>query len=96
MSDERGSAWRVITDAADRLLSAPPTVPGAPHNKGAAGDYPPRRGGEVLDGQGVSRRQGTTRAPVRDRRLKLRQRRHNSTQAGIRCLGEQALAALKD
>ncbi|UNZ08146.1 hypothetical protein SRIMR7_38920 [Streptomyces rimosus subsp. rimosus] len=37
---------------------------------------------------------GTTRAPFRGLRLKLRQRRHNSTQAKIPCLGEQ-VAALK-
>ncbi|GAA0450060.1 hypothetical protein GCM10010361_12660 [Streptomyces olivaceiscleroticus] len=49
----------------------------------------------MLDGQGVSRRGGTTRAPVRGLRIKLRQRRHNSTLARIRCLGEQAMAALK-
>ncbi|MEU3735226.1 hypothetical protein AB0E81_38465 [Streptomyces sp. NPDC033538] len=96
MSDERGSAWRVIADAADRLLSAPPTVPGAHHNKGAAGDDTPRDAeakcwaDKAYRGAG-----GTTRAPVRGRRLKLRQRRHNSTQAGIRCPGEQAMPALK-
>ncbi|WP_344585071.1 hypothetical protein [Streptomyces lunalinharesii] len=33
--------------------------------------------------------------PFRSLRLKLRQRRHNSTHARIRCLGEQAMAALK-
>ncbi|GHI99336.1 hypothetical protein TPA0906_12020 [Streptomyces olivaceus] len=42
--------------------------------------------------QGVG---GTTRAPFRGLRIKLRQRRHNSTQAGIRYLGDQAMAALK-
>lgn len=38
---------------------------------------------------------GTTRAPFRGPRLKLRQRRHNSTHARTRCLGEQAMTALK-
>ncbi|MFI7103392.1 transposase family protein [Streptomyces sp. NPDC050161] len=38
---------------------------------------------------------GTTRAPFRGLRLKLRQRRHNSTHARTRCLGEQTMAALK-
>ncbi|MEV6476399.1 transposase family protein [Streptomyces sp. NPDC051657] len=38
---------------------------------------------------------GTTRAPFRSLRIKLRQRRHNSTHARIRCLGEQAMDALK-
>lgn len=38
---------------------------------------------------------GITPVPFRSLRLKLRQRRHNSTHAKIRCLGEQAMAALK-
>ncbi|WP_167543237.1 hypothetical protein [Streptomyces violaceusniger] len=41
MSDEPGSAWQVIADAAGRLLAASPTIPGARHNMGAAGDYAP-------------------------------------------------------
>ncbi|MET8554822.1 transposase family protein [Streptomyces sp. NPDC004959] len=36
------------------------------------------------------------RVPFRGRRLKRWQRRHNSTHAKIRCLGEQAMATLKD
>lgn len=43
---------------------------------------------EVLGGHGV-------RVPFRGRRLKRWQRRHNSTHAKIRCLGEQAMATLK-
>ncbi len=35
------------------------------------------------------------RAPFRGRRLKRWQRRHNSTHAEIRCLGEQAMATPK-
>ncbi len=38
---------------------------------------------------------GIIRAPFRGLCLKLRQRRHNSTHARIRCLGDQAMAALK-
>ncbi|WP_217166058.1 transposase family protein [Streptomyces sp. AC512_CC834] len=38
---------------------------------------------------------GIIRVPFRGLRLKLRQRRHNSTHARIRCLGEQAMAALE-
>lgn len=96
MSDESGSAWQAIADAAGRLLAASPTIPGARHDMGAAGGYVPRDAevkcwaDKAYQGAG-----GTTRAPVRGRRLKLRQRRHNSTHAGIRCLGEQAMAALK-
>ncbi|WP_432084435.1 transposase family protein [Streptomyces sp. WAC 04229] len=39
---------------------------------------------------------GIIRVPFRGWRLKLRQRRHNSTHARIRCLGEQTMDALKD
>jgi hypothetical protein len=38
---------------------------------------------------------GSIRVPFRGRRLKRWQRRHNSTHAEIRCLGEQAMATLK-
>ncbi|MEV5441090.1 transposase family protein [Streptomyces sp. NPDC052644] len=38
---------------------------------------------------------GSIRVPFRGRRLKRWQRRHNSTHAKIRCLGEQAMATLK-
>ncbi|MFE2188862.1 transposase family protein [Streptomyces sp. NPDC059455] len=97
MSDEPGSAWQAIADTAGRLLAASPTIPGARHDMDAAGDHAPPRDAEVKCWadkayQGAGR---TTRAPSRGRRLNLRQRRHNSTHAGIRCLGEQAMAALK-
>ncbi|MYT96990.1 MULTISPECIES: transposase family protein, partial [unclassified Streptomyces] len=38
---------------------------------------------------------GTVRVPFRGRRLKRWKRRHNSSHAKIRCLGEQAMATLK-
>ncbi|WNE95464.1 transposase family protein [Streptomyces luomodiensis] len=97
MSDEPGSAWQVIADAAGRLLAASPTIPGARHDMGAASDYAPPGDAEVKCWADKAYRGagGTTRAPVRGWPLKLRQRRHNSTHAGIRCLGEQAMAALK-
>lgn len=50
----------------------------------------------MLGGQGISRRRmAPPGRPSAAACLKLRQRRHNSTHAGIRCLGEQAMAALK-
>ncbi|QWB28528.1 MULTISPECIES: transposase family protein [Streptomyces] len=85
-----------MADAAGRLLSASPTVPGARHDTGAVGDYTTRDAevkcwtDKAYQGAG-----GTTRAHFRGLRIKLRQRRHNSTHARIRCLGEQAMAALK-
>ncbi|WP_413105355.1 hypothetical protein [Streptomyces sp. Inha503] len=41
MSDEPGSAWQAIADAAGRLPAASPTIPGARHDMGAAGGYAP-------------------------------------------------------
>ncbi|MGW0302819.1 hypothetical protein ACWDYK_39975, partial [Streptomyces anthocyanicus] len=41
MPDEPGPEWQVIADAAGGLLSATPTVPGARHDMGTAGDYAP-------------------------------------------------------
>lgn len=38
---------------------------------------------------------GPVRVPFRGRRLKSWKRRHNSSHAKIRCLGEQAMATLK-
>jgi hypothetical protein len=38
---------------------------------------------------------GTVRVPFRGCRLKRWKRRHNSSHAKIRCLGEQAMATLK-
>lgn len=38
---------------------------------------------------------GSVRVPFRGRRLKRWERRHNTTHAKIRCLGEQAIATLK-
>ncbi|MEV5200291.1 transposase family protein [Streptomyces sp. NPDC053720] len=38
---------------------------------------------------------GTIQVPFRGRRLKRWKRRHNSSHAKIRCLGEQAMATLK-
>ncbi|MFJ6076543.1 hypothetical protein ACIQFU_38000 [Streptomyces sp. NPDC093065] len=83
-------AWQAIADAAGRLLAASPTVPGARHHAGAVGAEVECWTDKAYQGAG-----GTTRAPFRGLRIKLRQRRHNSTHARIRCLGEQAMAALK-
>ncbi len=82
------------------MLWASPALPGSTHDLTAA-----RRHG-VIDAlaeadvkcwadkayQGAGR---PVRAPLRGRRLKRWKRRHNSTHAKIRCLGEQAIATLK-
>ncbi|GHB86235.1 hypothetical protein GCM10010306_096370 [Streptomyces umbrinus] len=46
-------------------------------------------------GQGVSRRRRSIRVPFRGRRHKRWKRRHNTTHAKIRCLGERAMATIK-
>ncbi|MGW4024922.1 transposase family protein [Streptomyces sp. NPDC005009] len=92
---------QVLTDPFGRLLWASPALPGSIHDLTAA-----RRHG-IIDAlaeadvkcwadkahQGAGR---PVRVPFRGRRPKRRKRRHNSTHAKIRCLGEQTIATLKD
>ncbi|CAM5605475.1 hypothetical protein Sdia_35960 [Streptomyces diastaticus subsp. diastaticus] len=91
---------QVLTDPFGRLLWASPALPGSTHDLTAA-----RRHG-IIDAlfeadvkcwahkayQGAG---PPVRVPFRGRRLKRWKRRHNSTHATIRCLGEQAMATLK-
>ncbi|GGK28428.1 hypothetical protein GCM10011583_70510 [Streptomyces camponoticapitis] len=49
----------------------------------------------MLCRQGASRRWRTCPGAVSGPGLKQRKRRHNTTYANIRCLGEQAMATLK-
>lgn len=95
-----GMNVQVLTDPFGRLLWASPALPGSTHDLTAA-----RQHGiiEALAGarlkcwadkayQGAG---GPVRVPFRGRRLKRWKRRHNTTHAKIRCLGEQAMATLK-
>ncbi|MFE6101453.1 transposase family protein [Streptomyces laurentii] len=97
---QHGMNIQVLTDPFGRLLWASPALPGSTHDLTAA-----RTHGivEALTDadlkcwadkayQGAG---GSIRVPFRGRRLKRWQRRHNSTHAKIRCLGEQAMATLK-
>lgn len=91
---------QALTDPFGRLLWASPALPGATHEVTAARTH------GVIDAlvgmelkcwadkayQGAGR---PIRVPFRGRRLKWWKRRHNSTHAEIRCLGEQAMATLK-
>ncbi|MEV5678485.1 MULTISPECIES: transposase family protein [unclassified Streptomyces] len=91
---------QVLTDPFDRLLWASPALPGATHDLTAA------RSHGIVDAlaaaglkcwadkayQGAGRH---IRVPFRGRRLKRWKRRHNSSHAKIRCVGEQAMAVLK-
>ncbi|MGG7568812.1 transposase family protein [Streptomyces sirii] len=95
-----GMNVQVLTDPFGRLLWASPALPGSTHDLTAA-----RQHGTIdaLTGanlkcwadkayQGAG---GPVRVPFRGRRLKRWKRRHNTTHAKIRCLGERAMATLK-
>ncbi|WP_411091161.1 transposase family protein [Streptomyces sp. 049-1] len=95
-----GMNVQVLTDPFGRLLWASPALPGAPHDLMAAREH------GIIDAlaeaglkayadrayQGAAR---NVRVPFKGRRLKRWQRRHNTTHAKIRCVGEQAMATLK-
>jgi hypothetical protein len=95
-----GMNVQVITDPFGRLLWASAALPGSTHDLTAAREH------GIIDAlataglkcwadkayQGAGRH---VRVPFRGRRLKRWKRRHNSTHAKIRCLGEQAMAVLK-
>ncbi len=95
-----GMNVQVLTDPFGCLLWASPALPGSTHDLTAA------RAHGIIDAladedvkcwadkayQGAGR---LVRVPFRGRRLKRWKRRHNSTHARIRCLGEQAMATLK-
>ncbi|MFF2132979.1 transposase family protein [Streptomyces olivochromogenes] len=95
-----GMNVQVLTDPFGRLLWASPALPGSTHYLTAA-----RQHGiiEALADAGLKcwadkAYQGAgepVRVPFRGRRLKRWKRRHNTTHAKIRCLGERAMATLK-
>ncbi|MFF7438036.1 transposase family protein [Streptomyces sp. NPDC008122] len=91
---------RIAADPFGRLPRVSPALPGSTHDLTAA------RGHGIVDAlaeAGVKCRAGKAyqgavrpvRVPFRGRRPKRWQRRHNSSHAKIRCLGEQAMATLK-
>jgi hypothetical protein len=98
LADQRNV--QVLTDPFGRLLWASAALPGSTHDLTAA-----RHHGiiEALTTVGLKcwadkayqGAGGTIRVPFRGRRLKRWKRRHNTTHAKIRCLGEQAMATLK-
>ncbi|MFJ8828041.1 transposase family protein [Streptomyces sp. NPDC102467] len=95
-----GMNVQVLTDPFGRLLWASPALPGSTHDLTAA-----RQHGiiDALADAGLScwadkayqGAGGPVRVPFRGRRLKRWKRRHNTTHAKIRCIGEQAMATLK-
>lgn len=91
--ERHGMNVQVLTDPFGRLLWASPALPGSTHDLTAD-----RRHGitEALTESGLKR--GADKAyqgAGRGRRPKRWKRRHNSSHAKIRCLGEQAMAPLK-
>jgi hypothetical protein len=96
-----GMNVQVLTDPLGRLLWASPALPGSTHDLTAA-----RQHGiiEALADAGLKcwadkayqGAGGSVRVPFRGRCLKRWKRRHNTTHAKIRCLGERAMATLKD
>jgi hypothetical protein len=91
---------QVLTDPFGRLIWASPALPGSTHDLTGA-----RAHGLVAalaDAdlecwadrayQGAGRH---IRVPIRGRKFKRWQRRHNTTHAKFRCVGEQAMATLK-
>ncbi|MEU0038432.1 transposase family protein [Streptomyces sp. NPDC006333] len=91
---------QVLADPFGRLLWASAALPGSTHDLSAARHH------GIIDAltsaelkcwadkayQGAG---GPIRVPFRGRRLKRWKRRHNTTHAKIRCVGEQAMAVLK-
>ncbi|MFE2499935.1 transposase family protein [Streptomyces scopuliridis] len=95
-----GMNVQVLTDPFGRLLWVSPALPGSTHDLTAARQH------GIIDAfadaglkcwadkayQGAG---GHVRVPFRGRRFKRWKRRHNTTHAKIRCLGERAMATLK-
>ncbi len=95
-----GMNVQVLTDPFGRLLRASPALPGSTHDLTAARQHGiiearAEAGLKCWADKAYQGAGGTVRVPFRSRRLKRWKRRHNTTQAKIRYLGEQAMATLK-
>ncbi|KOG29095.1 MULTISPECIES: IS5/IS1182 family transposase [Streptomyces] len=95
-----GMNVQVLTDPFGRLLRASPALPGSTHDLTAARQHGiienlAEAGLKCWADKAYQGAGGTIRVPFRGRRLKRWKRRHNSSHAKIRCLGEQAMATLK-
>ncbi|MFF2964115.1 transposase family protein [Streptomyces sp. NPDC057963] len=86
-----GMNVQVLTDPFGRLLWASPALPGSTHG---IVDAPAEAGLKCWADKAYQGAGGSIRMPFRGRRLKWWQRRHNSTHAKIRCVGEQAMPVL--
>ncbi|MDQ0945762.1 transposase family protein [Streptomyces sp. V1I1] len=95
-----GMNVQVLADPFGRLLWACPALPGSTHDLTAARQHGiienlADAGLKCWADKAYQGADGTVRVPFRGRRLKRWKRRHNSSHAKIRCLGEQAMATLK-
>ncbi len=95
-----GMNIQVLTDPFGRLLWASPALPGSTHDLTAARTHGivgalTEASLKCWADKAYQSAGGSVRVPFRGRRFKRWQRRHNSTHAKIRCLGEQAMATLK-
>ncbi|MCX4391600.1 transposase [Streptomyces sp. NBC_00053] len=95
-----GMNVQILTDPFGRLLWASPALPGSTHDLTAARqhgiiDALASAGLKCWADKAYQGAGGHVRVPFRGRRLKQWKRRHNTTHAKIRCLGEQAMATLK-
>ncbi|NDZ60039.1 transposase [Streptomyces anulatus] len=95
-----GMNVQVLTDPFGRLLWASPALPGSTHDLTAARQHGiiealAEAGLKCWADKAYQGTGGTVRVPFRGRHLKRWKRRHNTTHAKIRCLGEQAMATLK-
>ncbi|WP_329618036.1 transposase [Streptomyces brevispora] len=95
-----GMNVQVLADPLGRLVWASPALPGSTHDLTAARTHHiiDALGDEDLKCRADKTYQGAghhVRVPFRGRRLKRWKRRHYSTHAKTRCLGEQAMATLK-
>ncbi|WTS38532.1 transposase family protein [Streptomyces sp. NBC_00081] len=91
---------QALTDPFGRLLRASSALPGSTHDLTAARQHGiiealAKAGLKCWADKAFQGAGGPVRVPFRGRRLKKWKRRHNTTHAKIRCVGEQAMATLK-
>ncbi|WP_073223402.1 IS5/IS1182 family transposase [Streptomyces sp. NBRC 110465] len=95
-----GMNVQVLTDPFGRLLRTSQAPPGSTRDLTAARHHGiiealAEAGLRCWADKAYQGADGPVRVPFRGRRLKPWKRRHNTTHAKIRCLGEQAMATLK-
>ena len=95
-----GMNIQVLADPFGRLLRASPALPGSTHDLTAARhhgiiDALTEAGLKCWADKAYQGAGGPVRVPFRGRRLTRWKRRHNTSHAKIRCVGERAMATLK-